>query len=190
MDKRIATRILLEAKELFDNCHVEFFLICGTCLGAIREHDIIPSDGDIDLGVMHDLLRDNVTPLTIAFSTAGYAVETRSCQYGYVRSLDFRKEGIHICVRDYNVSGDKVFHARIIAPDNDRAEGTCSVFDKKLFDNLKTIDFLGTQFFVPNPPEEFMEAHYGQGWNVPVENDSECRADVVNSFKHLMLGKK
>jgi hypothetical protein len=189
MDIARAGEILLEAKEIFDECGVEFFLICGTCLGAVREGIILPYDGDIDLGVRHEILKKSIPLLSDAFRNRGYTVELRTCQYNYPRSMDFRKDLIHICVRDYDTSGDKVFHARIIAPDNDTPDGTCSIFDKKLFDEFKKVKLLGQEFLVPNPPEEFMAAHYGP-WKIPNHTDHVCRADVENSFQSLIEGKR
>jgi len=187
MDIKRAEKVLLEAKELFDKCGVEFFLICGTCLGAVREGIIFPYDGDLDIGVKHEILKDKLDDLEEAFLSRGYAVEYRSCQYGYKRAVDYRKDGIHICVRDYDTNGNKRFHARIISGDNDTPLGTCSIFKKELFDDLKEIEFLDKTFLVPNPPEEFLEAHFGSEWRTPNPTDHACRADVVDSFKDLVI---
>lgn len=189
MDIKRAEEILLEVKNIFDECNVEFFLICGTLLGPIREGRTLPWDGDVDIGVKHEILKDNIHFLERAFLDKGYTTELRTCQYGYARSFDVRKDLIHVCIRDYDVSGDKRFHARIIADDNISIEGTCSVFDKRLFDNLKTIDFLGVKFLVPNPPEDFLTAHYG-AWEIPNYADSKCKADVKDSFNKLIKEKK
>ena len=189
MDINRAEEILLEAKELFDACDVEFFLICGTCLGAIRDNIIFPFDGDLDIGVKHEILIPKLDELEKAFLDKGYAVEYRSCQYGYKRSVDYRKDGIHICVRDYDIAGDFRFHARIICPDNNTPDGTCSVFPKEIFEGLKTIGFLGESFLVPNPPEDFMEYHFGD-WRTPRPTDHVCQADIPDAFNKLMELKK
>lgn len=188
MDVKRAGEILIQAKEIFDNCRTEVFLICGTCLGAIREGIILPYDGDIDLGVKHEILKEKIPLLEEKFLDSGYTVEKRSCQYGYPRSIDFRKDGIHVCVRDYDLSGDKRFHARIISPDNTTKDGTCSIFDRKLFENLKKIEFFGREFLVPNTPEAYLKAHYGD-WETPDPTEHGCKADIENSFTELIKGK-
>lgn len=184
MNIKRAEEILLEAKQIFDECEIEFFLVCGTCLGAVRENRILPYDGDVDLGVKHEILRTGIALLVKMFMERGFAVEIVTSYYDYPRALDARKDLIHICIRDYDLSGDKRFQPRIALP------GTCSIFNKELFDNLKKIEFLGKEFLVPNPPEEFLRTHYGDGWQTPNPGDDKCRADVENSFSKLVEGKK
>jgi len=184
-----ARKSLLEAKDIFDKNGVEFFLICGTCLGALRIGDIFPFDGDIDLGVKHEILIDNLDPLEESFLEKGYSVEYRWCQFGYKRSVDYRRGDVHICVRDYALSGDKRFHARIIAPDNNTPDGTCSIFNKNLFENMTTLKIRDVEFLVPTPAEDFMLAHYGD-WKTERQTDHRCQADVLNSFHQLMENKK
>ena len=50
MDVTMAAALLREAKEVFDELGVVFFLRQGTCLGAVRDGAFIPWDDDIDLG--------------------------------------------------------------------------------------------------------------------------------------------
>ena len=45
-------------KKTLDENNQEFFLMAGTLLGCIRNHDFISHDGDIDIGIFYD----NLTP--------------------------------------------------------------------------------------------------------------------------------
>ena len=50
MDIQKGEKSILEIKELMDELDVIFFLRHGTCLGAVRDGQLIPWDDDIDIG--------------------------------------------------------------------------------------------------------------------------------------------
>ena len=50
MDIQKGEKSILEIKELMDDLDVIFFLRHGTCLGAVRDGQLIPWDDDIDIG--------------------------------------------------------------------------------------------------------------------------------------------
>jgi len=52
VDEKAAVETLRQLKEVFDKYGLEFWLDCGTLLGAIRDKRIIPWDHDIDLGIL------------------------------------------------------------------------------------------------------------------------------------------
>lgn len=45
--------LLWQIKEVLDKCNIEFWLDCGTLLGAVRDGKIIPWECDLDLGVLY-----------------------------------------------------------------------------------------------------------------------------------------
>ena len=45
-------KILKKIKEICSLINIDYFLFCGTLLGAVRHHGIIPWDDDIDVGMM------------------------------------------------------------------------------------------------------------------------------------------
>lgn len=54
IDRSIAQQNLLEFKKVLDEQGVRFLLMHGTLLGAIREHDFIKHDIDIDTCTMEE----------------------------------------------------------------------------------------------------------------------------------------
>ena len=78
IDGSIAKEMLREAKQIMDQLGVVFFLRQGTCLGAIRDNDIIPWDDDLDLGSvlgLNGLDESSVDPVVAAFRDHGYFVK-------------------------------------------------------------------------------------------------------------------
>lgn len=55
--------LLRQVKEVFDKHNIEFWLECGTLLGAVRDSRFIAWEHDIDLGVWYEKVPDSVRAL-------------------------------------------------------------------------------------------------------------------------------
>ena len=77
LDRTIAKENLLILKKIFDKHKLEFFLIDGTLLGAIRDKDFIYDDNDTDICINYtdlplvvecipDLMKEGLEPLRIS----------------------------------------------------------------------------------------------------------------------------
>ena len=174
MDLHQAELVLKEAKGIFDRLGVVFYLEEGTCLGAIRDHGFIPWDDDIDLGSifgMHGFTDKNVMTTVAAFKEHGFL--TKIIPRTHYLSIPFIKGRIRIDWHPSWVFDDHIFHY------------PGSRFPLRLFRNLKEINFLGTKFLVPNPPEEFLELKYGPDWVAPKK--STYGTDVIRSIPHTPI---
>ena len=54
INKPAAFKNLISLKRIFDDAGIDFLLIAGTLLGAVREHDFITHDEDIDLAFLYE----------------------------------------------------------------------------------------------------------------------------------------
>ena len=156
IDISIAKRMLLEAKQVMDSLGVVFFLRQGTCLGIIRDNDLIPWDDDVDLGSvigLHGLNETTIDRVAAAFQEHGYNVDVGSNDhYIYVEMTKWSNKMDWNCYRNID---DNIFHYPGIQ------------IPTRLFTDLKEIDFLGEKFLVPNPPEEYLSIKYGPSWMTP-----------------------
>jgi hypothetical protein len=167
MDVAAAEAILLETKEVLDAQGIRFFLRQGTCLGAVRDAVIIPWDDDIDIASvmgMHGLTMAAIEPAAEAFREKGFKVDVLDLNGSvYVGAVKYGLKIDWFCY--VPTDGYITQHPGIRIPID-------------LLENLKTIDFLGTRFDVPNPPERYLEIKYGPDWRTP-KHAGEFERDVL-----------
>lgn len=164
MDLKQARITLFELKHLLDSLDIKFWLIKGTLLGVIRENRFMPSDNDIDLLVMRDSLSDR---LLKALDSQDYNHEMLSCPSLFY-ALVLRKTGRALSGFHFNYYYEP---EDICIVPVDQPELSASLYRGDHF-----VDFLGEQFRVPYPPEEWLARVYGN-WQ------------VVHK-KHWMRGRK
>ena len=156
LDLALAKQMLKEAKDIMDPLGVQFFLRQGTCLGAVRDQDFIPWDDDIDLGCvigLNGLTEDMIDPVFDAFRDQGYHVNVESNDRWIAAGMI--KSSLRIDLTFFRIIDDSIFHFPMIW------------MPTHLFSNLKEIEFMGGNYLVPNPPEEYLRTKYGPNWITP-----------------------
>ncbi len=156
MDIGNAEKLLLEAKQVFDEHGVVFFLRQGTCLGAVRDQALIPWDDDIDLGSimgLHGFSEDVIEPTVSTFRSRGCYVEV--LHDGLYTAVKIMKYQIRIDWQCYRVVKGTIAHYPGVP------------FPVSLFTELKEVDFLGTKYCVPSPPADYLQYKYGPDWGTP-----------------------
>ena len=167
MDLELAKTMLKEAKVIMDQLEVSFFLRQGTCLGAVRDQAFIPWDDDIDLGCvigLNGLTEDRIEDVLNRFRAQGYFVSVESNDRWV--AVGMIKSSIRIDLTFFRIIDDSIFHFPMIW------------MPTRLFANLKEIEFLGDNYCVPNPPEEYLRTKYGPNWTTPKEIGYE--SDVLD----------
>lgn len=156
MDMTTAETLLKEAKRILDQLGLTFFLRHGTCLGAVRDHSFIPWDDDLDFGSvigLHGLTEEIVHETAAEFRKHGYSAEVIDSELHL--SVDLKKSGVQMDWTCYRIIGESIYQWPVVE------------IPVSLHENLKEIEFLGTTFKVPNPPEEYLRLKYGPDWMTP-----------------------
>ena len=163
MDFIRANNYLQDLKKVFNKVGIKFFLFYGTLVGAIRDNDFSWLDDDVDVGVFFENA-DKLVETEKIFKEMGYYVcfgpniDGRRIS-GYIAKKDFREKVDFYTL--FSFKGERCFYRFI--RDN---QAYYIPYPQKYFDNLKTIEFKGEEYLVPNPPEEFLTYLWGT-WKVP-----------------------
>ena len=172
MDAAAGERALKDAKEILDELGVAFVLASGTCLGATRDNAFIPWDDDIDLISVigsHGLTDELIDKAVATFREKGYFV--------YDASGTGRTGRAYSMLKDYVRTGwecDRIIDDSIVVYPN-------TPIPARFFTQPKEITFVGEQFMVPDPPEEYLRLKYGEEWMVP-KGPGVYEKDVVEKI--------
>lgn len=153
-DKETAGKMLKIMKEVLLKKDVHFALNFGTLLGAVRDHDFIPHDYDLDLS-MHERYK----PAFFASLPELYDRGVILCGHYKGNIFNLFYEGI-IC--DIDIVFDMVFpyslrYYRLLE----------KCYPKFYTEKTESFEFLGDEYEVPARPERFLEYMYGKNWRIP-----------------------
>ena len=174
---------LLRLKDILDGIGFEFFLVQGTLLGAVRDGTLIGYDKDFDLGTFEDLGDPSVRfTLEEALTDEGLKCTIR----GPERNPRYSKywaliEGLkwQTALLPCKTNGDTV------------SMSTSPLrYPAALFAETLDYDFLGTQFLVPYPPEDWLEFNYGPTWRIHAQRVTIMKgSDPIKIFNSSMVEK-
>lgn len=154
IDKKIAEENLLDLKKVLDDEGIRFMLIAGTLLGAVREHDFITHDEDIDLAFLNED-KQRVFDILPKLINIGFKI----ARYDKRELMSIIRNGEYIDL--YFFKPKKGEHG----------VRTCSgwlILDKFLT-RYGELNFKGEKFYVPEDYKEFLKCEYGDDWMTPVK---------------------
>jgi len=167
MDLAAAKTNLKEIKQVLEQLGVVFLLHSGTCLGATRDKALMPWDDDIDLlsvlGV-NGMTEAKVDAVSDALREKGYFIQ--EFPWTISKGIGTVKNYVRISLECVRIAGDIIY----LFPG--------FKIPASMFTQPKEIEFLGEQFLVPNPPEDYLRLKYGEEWMVP-KKAGEYEIDVV-----------
>ena len=148
-DRNVYEANLLDLSNVLNKFKVPFYLAFGTLLGALREHDFIVGDTDVDIMVMEQyksvlvqaLLSEELRTSGLNLLRANEWLASVGRKHGYIDCYIFRQndDGISRCW-SYWIETERI-------------------------KNHETIEFLGKNFNIPRDPESYLSRVYGN-WKV------------------------
>lgn len=170
-DKEKAGIMLKNLKEVLLEHDIHFCLNFGTLLGAIRDHDFIPHDYDIDLS-MHEKYKKTFISSLPELRERGIIL----CGHYKGNIFNLYYDGI-IC--DIDIVYDMIFpyslrYYRLLE----------KCYPKFYTKETEWIDFMGDKYEVPKNPERFLQYMYGKNWRIPQKGKH------ARLFPHWMLHER
>ncbi len=154
IDKTIAKENLAILKNVCDKANLKFILFYGTLLGAIREHDFITHDEDIDL-VMYK--EDMQRFLDTLFTLREYGFEL--ARYERRGFLSIIRKGEYIDIYFYEPY-----------PDDPNLWYSCQDICKKEFvSDLIEYPFQDDMHLIPRNYVKYCEYYFGDNWQTPIQ---------------------
>lgn len=166
-------------KAVLDRHDLPFFLVFGTCLGIVRDGDLIPHDQDADVAIyfedaprfykaMEDLAQEGFELIDVCKWGAKFSV---------LRNGDYIDVYIIYRVTNpiYRLLGYRwkvshgLFRADYYAPGIQESRA-----------------FLGHVFRVPNRVIPYLEEHYGKSWEIPIKDVHAEYTPLLSRIAHRL----
>ncbi|BCM88481.1 hypothetical protein IAD21_00314 [Abditibacteriota bacterium] len=151
MDKQVAAANLRLLGEILDREGIPFWLAWGTCLGAIRDNDIISHDYDMDLEVF---ARDRKRLLALKQTLNDQQFQILY-PWGNI-GLKLRRTGEDIDI--FFCKPGKRNGKPVWLTGNE-------IIGEDFFSRLETVNFLGQEYRVPQRPQAYLRYVYGDDWS-------------------------
>ena len=162
--------VLKHLSDVFSRHGILAYATYGTLLGFIRDSGFIPTDDDIDVGI----LPGTWTPsklLPVLLNEEGFAFVVAFSYEGRVSEFKLSYLGVPIDFFFYEDMGDSFkAHAYYYFPSeaypNDKANTAKMIVEPKVTE-LKDIDIFSVKFPIPSDSERVLAQLYGADWRIP-----------------------
>jgi lipopolysaccharide cholinephosphotransferase len=172
IDREIALENMILLRDVLKGYGLVPFLHYGTLLGAMREHDFIPYDDDVDMGLYG---KDKAT-----FLKALPALEGQGFTIAYIRDDGYSKTSnaedgssnfrmYKLKRKDQELDVFLAFEKATVFGKRWDIDGRVTI-PHKFLAALDSIEFHGHSFAAPHDPIGFLINLYGKTWNVPIRN--------------------
>lgn len=177
MDHDAGRMALVELAGILDSLHVPHFLIQGTALGAYRDKGFVPTERDIDIGVLQEHLQPSFGAIAHILCDRGYEIESWALPFQHCRTLVVRMHDVKADIVGMMQWQNKRFtacpvHHTIPKP-------YAIVHSAEMLETYQTVELFGRTFNIPSPIEQYLEREYGTGWRTP-QDDHISRTRIYN----------
>ena len=162
------------AVDALEKCGFEPILTFGTLLGAIRDHNLINGDNDIDIGIIVNYGDNSVWQgVKSALEEAGFSIARQYSIQGNITEQAYSAEGFYfdvwgLCRQEGNDCLRAFYHCQIDEGDYHSAhDRSIKYIDLPDFSLRKTVPVGDYELPVPVNAEEMVECVYGPNWRIP-----------------------
>ncbi|WP_302494230.1 LicD family protein [uncultured Prevotella sp.] len=171
IDKKIAHENLLILKRLCDEAGLKFILFYGSLLGAVREHDFITHDEDIDV-VMYKSDMPKFLNLLFDLRKEGFEL-ARYERRGFL-SIIRKSEYIDVYFYEPYPQDPELWYC---------CQDICK---KEYVLDLMPYEFLGDEYLVPRNYIGYMEYYFGSNWRTPIQQFDYNKSSLAK-FKEYAI---
>jgi len=176
-DINIAKEGLLCIYEVFKKNDLRFFLIFGTCLGAVRDKKFIEDDVDIDIGIYQIDTAKLIQSIVILKEKFDFRVSKVSLKE---ESITIVYKNIIIDIGLFSKKDDYYIY-------NDFYENK---MPQEFLDRLDSIEFLDKYFYVPFNVKRYLKHQYGKNWKTPIKEWDYFNKYMPNSVLFFLRKTK
>lgn len=174
--------IYSQAREYFTHTFGSpLFLMYGTLLGHVREGDFIPGDDDFDAGYLSHKttaaeVKQETMQLVVDLVLAGFTCSFNRNGRLFRLRLKDDKPDVHLDVRPVWYEDGHIWAHK-------QARLPLQLTD---FEPVRTEKLRGVDVDIPQHPERFLAAYYGEGWKVPDPAYSNASQKVPRFVKRKL----
>jgi FkbM family methyltransferase len=172
IDKKILSnrnKALVELSGALNNLQIPFMLSDGVLLGAVRDGDFIPWDWDVEISIKVEDI----------FHKSDLILELLKDQDFILGTVNLKWDNYKINIHKY---GSKFSMIGFYSQDGFRLRSAWK-YPEVFFDKLESIDFLGSQYLAPSPPEDYLEYQYGD-WKTPIRETTKRKYLTSQVYVH------
>ena len=167
-----ALHILIKFLKILEPQKIDFFLVCGSLLGAVRQESLAGKPTDIDLGIKEDEFPKLLDAIPLLKKNGAKFVRERFNKNKLERlQIEFPGMLVDIGIyRKKNVEGKEMWENLGGETENQHFPQNKDLKKKRFvisLDYLIPIKAYGKEFLAPCNPEIYLEKKFGKNWRIP-----------------------